>query len=213
MAYKNIEVEEFINKTYSKDPAPGGGGVSSLCGSLGTALAGMVSNFTTGKKKYAEFEEDIKEIINKSKKLQNRFLDLIDEDEENFLPLSKAYGIKAETEEERKQKQEEISRCSIIACKAPLEIIDTAYEAIMIHKELVKKGSVLLISDVGVGIECLRSALKGGYLNMMINMGTITDKDFIDKNLNTYKNKVNDGIKLCDKIYEEVLNKLNIEGI
>ena len=58
MAYKNIEVEEFINKTYSKDPAPGGGGVSSLCGSLGTALAGMVSNFTTGKKKYAEFEEE-----------------------------------------------------------------------------------------------------------------------------------------------------------
>lgn len=64
-----------------------------------------------------------------------------------------------------------------------------------------------------VGIECLRSALKGGYLNMMINMGTITDKDFIDKNLNTYKNKVNDGIKLCDEIYEEVLNKLNIEEI
>ena len=94
-----------------------------------------------------------------------------------------------------------------------MDIIDTSYEAILLHKELVKKGSVLLISDVGVGIECLRSALKGGYLNMMINMGTISNKTFIDKNLNAYKKKVDDGIKLCDEIYEEVLKKLNIEGI
>jgi len=213
MSYKNISVSEFIEKTYSKDPAPGGGGVCSLCGALGSALAGMVSNFTTGKKKYAEYEEDIKKIIIKTKNLQNRFLELIDEDEENFLPLSKAYGIKAVTPEEKEQKDLRISECSIIACKAPMEVIDIAYEAILIHRELVNKGSILLISDVGVGAECLRSAIKGGYLNMMINMGSIKDNNFIDENLKIYKDKVDKGLKLCDEIYTEVLNKLNIEEI
>ena len=213
MAYKDITLEEFIDKTHSKLHAPGGGGVAALCLSLGSALAGLVANFTKGKKKYIEYEEDIKVIIEKSKNIQKRCLELIDEDEENFIPLSKAYGIKAETKEEKENKQKEISRCSIIACKAPMEIVDISYEAILFHKELLKKGSVMLVSDVGVGVECLRSALKGGFLNMMINMGTISDRSFIDNNLHKYKKKYEDGIILCDEIYREVLNKLNIEDM
>lgn len=210
MTYKNYTLQDFVNKTYSKDPAPGGGGGCSLCAALGVALSGMVANFTTGKKKYAQYEEDIQKIIKDAKKLQDRFLSLIDEDEENFVPLSKAYGLKAESEEEKKFKEEEISRCSIIACKAPMEIIDISYEAVLIHEQLLRKGSVLLISDVGVGVECLRTALKGAYLNVMINMKTINDQSFVKRNLKEYKDKVDKGLILCDKIYDEVCNKLSI---
>ena len=145
-----------------------------------------------------------------NEKLQDRFLSLIDEDEENFVPLSKAYGLKAESEEDKKFKEEEISRCSIIACKAPMEIIDISYEAVLIHEQLLSKGSVLLISDVGVGVECLRTSLKGAYLNVMINMKTINDKSFVKKNLKEYKDKVDNGLILCDKIYDAVCNKLSI---
>lgn len=210
MAYKDYTLQDFVNKTYSKDPVPGGGGVCSLCGSLGVALSGMVSNFTTGKKKYAQYEEDIQKIIKDAKRLQERFLSLIDEDEENFIPLSKAYGLKAESDEEKKFKDDEISRCSIIACKAPIEIIGISYEAILLHKELLTKGSVLLISDVGVGVECLRTALKGAYLNVLINMKTIKDSSFIEKNLKECKDKVDSGLILCDEVYDKVLDRLNI---
>lgn len=211
MAYKDISLKEFTDRTFDKDPAPGGGGVCSLSGALGAALSGMVANFTTGKKKYAQYENDIQNILKKAKQLQNRFLELIDEDEENFIPLSKAYSLKAQTEKEKKFKEEEISKCSITATKAPMEVIDIAYDALLLHEELIQKGSALLISDVGVGTECLRCALKSGYLNMMINMGTVKDKKFIEENLNKYKTKVHKGIKLCDKIYDKVLKQLNIE--
>ena len=50
-----MSIESFVNDTYSDKPAPGGGGVCALIGSLGAALAGMVANLTTGKKKYAKY--------------------------------------------------------------------------------------------------------------------------------------------------------------
>ena len=91
---------EFVEALYSKAAVPGGGGAAALVGAVGTALAGMVGNLTTGKKKYAEFEEDIQRILKEAQALQDRLLAMIDEDAENFLPLSKAYGLPKETEEE-----------------------------------------------------------------------------------------------------------------
>ena len=63
MAYlKNLSVEEFAAVTASDAPAPGGGSVSALAGSLGAALAEMVANLTVGKAKYAEVEDEMKEL-------------------------------------------------------------------------------------------------------------------------------------------------------
>ncbi len=74
-------------------------------GALGVALGGMVCNLTTGKKKYAEYEEDIQRIMKDAEGLKNKLMAMIDQDAENFLPLSKAYGLPKETEEEKKLKK------------------------------------------------------------------------------------------------------------
>ena len=84
---------EFIEKLSSKSPTPGGGGVSALIGSLGTALGGMVCNLTIGKKKYEIYEEEVKEILDEVTYIQKRLFDLIKEDEDNFIPLSKEYSL------------------------------------------------------------------------------------------------------------------------
>ena len=98
--YKNT-CEDFTNKVFSKDPAPGGGGVAALAGALGIALGGMVCNLTAGKKKYAMYEEDIQRIIKEAEALKVRFLKMMDEDAENFVPLSQAYSLPAGTDEEK----------------------------------------------------------------------------------------------------------------
>ena len=59
---KDLTVEQFIDVTASDAPAPGGGSVSALAGGLGIALAEMVANLTIGKAKYAEVEDEMKEI-------------------------------------------------------------------------------------------------------------------------------------------------------
>ena len=96
---------EFVKELASKSPVPGGGGAAALGGAIGVALSSMVCNLTTGKKRYAEYENDIQDILKKAAALQQDLMKMIDEDAENFLPLSKAYGMPKNTEEEKKLKE------------------------------------------------------------------------------------------------------------
>ena len=200
---------EFVEKLSSKSPTPGGGGASSLVGAIGVALCSMVCSLTIGKKKYEEYESEILEILEKTNKLQNRLLELIKEDEENFLPLSKAYSLKANTEEEKKIKEETMEKCLKLASKAPLEVLKISYEAIKLHERILGKTTILVISDIGVGISSLRASLLSAKLNILININSIKDEDYKQQIKNEIDEIVNDGIKICDRVYDEVLSIIN----
>ncbi|RBP68943.1 formiminotetrahydrofolate cyclodeaminase [Alkalibaculum bacchi] len=195
---------EFADKLASKAAVPGGGGAAALVGALGTALASMVVNLTLGKKKYAEFEEINKEIMAKALKIQEELLEMVDKDAENFLPLSKAYGLPKETEEEKKYKEETLEKCLIVACGVPVDIVKKTYEAILLHEELVDKGSKLAISDVGVGVQCLRAALISGWLNVLININMIKDEAYVAQINEEIRPLVAKGTKIADEVYSKV---------
>ena len=97
----------FVDVLASKAPVPGGGGAAALVGAIGMALGSMDCNLTTGKKKYAQYEEDIQAILGKAKTLQDQLLEMIDKDAEGFFPLSQAYGLPANTDEEKAAKEVE----------------------------------------------------------------------------------------------------------
>ena len=80
MGIADKKCTEFVEVLYSKSAVPGGGGAAALVGAIGTALAGMVGNLTTGKKKYAEYEEDIQRILGEAQALQDQLMAMIDQD-------------------------------------------------------------------------------------------------------------------------------------
>ena len=178
---------EFVNLLASKSAVPGGGGAAALVGAIGMALGSMVCNLTIGKKKYAEYEDSVKEILVKAGEIEEKLLSMIDEDANNFLPLSKAYGLPTSTEEEKKIKEETMENALKVACE-----------------DLVDKGSRLAISDVGVGIQCLRSAILSGQLNVVININSIKDMEYVEKVRNEVNHLVEEGVKICDEVYAKV---------
>ena len=101
MGFSTVPCNEFVEVLASKAPVPGGGGASALVGAIGTALGNMVGSLTVGKKKYADVEEEMWELKKKADELQKELLHLIERDAEVFEPLSKAYGMPRETEEEK----------------------------------------------------------------------------------------------------------------
>ena len=107
---------EFLEELSSAAPVPGGGGASATAGAYAAALGLMVGNLTIGKKKYADVEEEICEIMIKLEKLRNRMTALVDEDASAFEPLSKVYGMPKETEEQ-KQEKEKVEGAEKSACK------------------------------------------------------------------------------------------------
>ncbi len=201
--------EKFVDETFSKAPVPGGGGVAALVGSIGVALAGMVCNLTTGKKKYAMYEDDIQRIIKEAEKLKSDLLSLIDKDAENFYPLSQCYGLPANTDEEKMIKEEKMQAALKVAITAPIEIVKISYRAIKLHEELAIKGSKLAVSDVGCGVLCLKSAMESGWLNVMINLKSIHDEEFIDSVEADLLPLIDAGEKLADDIYEDVKKQLS----
>ncbi|MDY6433024.1 MAG: cyclodeaminase/cyclohydrolase family protein, partial [Synergistales bacterium] len=148
--------ENFSELLAAKISVPGGGGAAALVGALGAALCSMAGNFTLGKKKYAEFEEDIKKILTKAEKIRLRLLELVNEDAEAFTPLAEAYAIPKDDPE----RGEILEKALLNACKAPLEMIEQCAEVINLLEEMLTKGSRLLISDVGCGALLSRAAME-----------------------------------------------------
>ena len=197
---------EFLETLSSKQPVPGGGGASALGGAVGTALGEMVSNLTIGKKKYADVEEEIREILDKLKEYRNEFMALADEDEKVFAPLAASYGMPSGTEEEKARKAEVMEVNLLAASLVPVKMMEKALEVLDFMEILAEKGSRIAISDVGVGVQFLRTALTGAVMNVFINTKSMKNREKAEE-LNRYaREMIEKGTGKADRIYEIVLN-------
>jgi methenyltetrahydrofolate cyclohydrolase len=208
MSMLNQSCSNFLEVLASKAPVPGGGGAAALGGAIGMALSNMVGNLTVGKKKYAEVEDEVKELIAKGDKVIAELKALVDEDAKVFEPLSKAYGLPKDTPEQIAYKEKVLEKCSKDACDGPMKIMRTCYEGIKIHERMGQIGTNLAISDVGCGVVFLKSALISGMLNVVINLNTIKDQEYVRKNRAEMEQLLADGSKIADATLELVLNKL-----
>ena len=164
---------DFAEVLASKASVPGGGGAAALAGALGTALCSMVGNFTVGKKKYAAVEADVQKMLTQSETLREKLLDLVDADARAFEPLSKAYAIPKEDPTHDAVLEEATLR----ACEAPMEMVRCCGRAIDMLEEMLNKGSVMLVSDVGCGALLCGAAMESAAMNVYINTGSLRDRD------------------------------------
>jgi formiminotetrahydrofolate cyclodeaminase len=198
----------FIEVLASKAPVPGGGGAAAMGGAIGMALSNMVGNLTVGKKKYADVEGEVKELIAKGEAVIVKLKRLVDKDAEVFEPLSKAYGLPKNTPEEVKFKEETMENCCKTACGVPMEIMRAAFEGIKIHARMGQIGTMIAISDVGCGVVFLKSALISGSLNVIINLNTIKDQAFLSATRKEMDELLSTGSKMADETLALVISKL-----
>ena len=208
MSMLNGSCKEFNEILASKAPVPGGGGAAALGGAIGMALSNMVGNLTIGKKKYADVEDEAKELVERGSKVIAALEALVDKDAEVFEPLSKAYGMPRGTDEEKKLKQETMEACGKVACSVPLDIMRQAYEGIKIHRRMGEIGTMIAISDVACGVAFLKAALISGSLNVIININGIKDEEFNKAAKAEMDQLLADGQKIADETLELVLGKL-----
>ncbi len=205
MKYIDISMADFACELAAKKTMPGGGSVAAYALTLSNSLASMVANFTKGKKKYAEFEEDIEKILEKTEGLSKILLAMVDEDAEAFLPLAAAYKMPSETEEERLKKDLEMQKCLKNAAMVPMNLLRISLDVLEVHTELLTKGSKMLISDVGVGVQMLKAAALSAKLNVLINIKDIKDCEFVDKISQEMEVLIKQISKESDRIYEGVV--------
>ena len=201
-------IEGFLEVLSSKEPVPGGGGASALAGALGNALGQMVANLTIGKKKYADVEAEIKELLGRMQKLQAAFVTLADRDAQVFAPLAQCYSLPSLTEEEKAYKEKVMEERLLDASFVPLEIMEHAVAMLGILEILGDKGSRLAVSDVGVGVQFIRASLLGAGMNVYINTKSMKNREKAEE-LNARAGQlIEEGTAWADRIYAKVLDQL-----
>ncbi len=176
MHLTELTTEQYINLLSSDAPAPGGGSASALCGAQGAALTAMVARLTLGKAKYAEFEPLCSASAQRADVLRDALLAAIDRDTEAFNEVSAAFKLPKETEEQKAVRKAAIQKATLHATQVPFETMGLACQALEVCASLVGKSNRSAASDLGVAALNLLCCVRGAWLNVLINLGSLGDE-------------------------------------
>ncbi|MBF8982917.1 cyclodeaminase/cyclohydrolase family protein [Lutibacter sp. B2] len=177
----NMNIKDFLDKTASSDPVPGGGSVAALSAAVAGALTEMVAGLTIGKKKYVEVEEEMKEVQKAALEFRNKFVDDIDRDSDAFNEVMAAFKLPKETDEEKEKRKEAIQEGTKKASLVPLDVAKDAFKIMEIIEKVVVKGNQNAVTDGAVAAMMARTAVLSALYNVKINLGSIKDEAFVAK--------------------------------
>ncbi len=201
-------VTNFLDELASNAPAPGGGSVAALGGALGAALVSMVCNLTLGKKGYDAVQDDIQDLLAQSEALRAELTNLLEEDVKVYTAYSVAAKLPRSTDEEKAERTKAVQAALKNATMVPMRIAETAVKVMDLCMPTAEKGNKWAVSDAGVAVLMAEAALRSAALNVLINLGSIKDEDFVAEK-RTHLNSLLEGKGVMrDEIYEYVVSKL-----
>ena len=177
----SMKINSFLSELASSSPAPGGGSVAALAGSLGAALSSMVCNLTIGKEKYIDVLDEIKETLKKSEKIRKNLIRLIDEDTKAFNDVMKAFKMPKESENQKEKRRKAIQEGYKNAAKVPFKTAEICEKIFEVAKIVAKKGNQNSITDSAVSAIMAKAGIESAILNVKINLGSIKDENFVKK--------------------------------
>ena len=208
MKLAELKTAEFVDLLASDAPAPGGGSAAALEGALGAALTAMVCGLTVGKKKYAEYQELAQSAQAKATDLKARFVDVMDRDTEAFNVVSAAFGMPKETDEEKAARSAAIQKGLEGCTKTPFEMMELAVETLELTASILGKSNDSAASDLGVSALSLRAAIQGAWLNVLINIGSLKNKELAEDYRKKGEALLAKALPLADQIYDTVVKSM-----
>ena len=181
MKYKELIIEDFLDKLSSTESMPGGGVAAALVGANAISCALKVCNLSLGKEKYKENEELIKESIHTLEEKRKRFLEYMDEDAEHFKTMEEVYKLPKNTLEEKEKRKEALANACLVCSDTPMKIIETAISSLDTVSHLVGKTNVSAASDLKIAELLLKATVHCGWDNVEINAKYIKDEKYQDK--------------------------------
>jgi len=198
----------FADELSTDSPAPGGGSVAALCGALGGALGAMVANLTVGKKGLEDSWEPMKGAAVRGQALKDWFLAAVDEDTAAFNRVMDAMKLPKKTPEEQEAKDRAIQEATKGATLVPLSVLEKSLEVFDLAEETARRGNPNSMSDAGVAALCARTCAEGAYLNVIINLGGLSDAAWAASTREKAEGLRRTALDRADAIQREVREKL-----
>ncbi len=207
--YLERPMRDFIGDTAARLPAPGGGSVAALVGSLGAALLCMVGNYTVGKKQYEGVQDEVARILEAAVSLKDKLSSLVQEDIRAYQNYSHTSQMPKDTHEQRKTRSEALERSLKEAALVPLKTSELSLRVIELAEEILPLGNPYLLSDVGVGALLAGGALEAGAINVQINLSYIKDTHFVKEKKDLICSYLSKGREIAKRVVREVTEKIS----
>jgi formiminotetrahydrofolate cyclodeaminase len=202
----DMGVQEFIEELASNSPAPGGGSVAALAGSLSAALTSMVAQLTANQSGASEQErERMRQVLDQAPSLMHSLGKHVDEDTAAFNRVMDAYRMPKGTGDEREQRSRSIQQALQAAAEHPLRVAGECLQLLDCCRAAVQYGNPNALSDAGVAVLMAHSGVVGALLNVTINLGGIKDPECRER-MQAEKDRI---AKAADELRREIMETLS----
>jgi len=174
--WKEMSLTEFISRTASADPVPGGGSIAALTAAQGAGLVGMLASLTKGKTGYEPIWEKMSETADVSAKQAQRFLDFIQKDVDVFNEYMAVLKMPKDTDEQKAARSALLQKAVINATEVPLSLAKECYGFISVAEYTIDYGNKGATSDGCIAVLLLKSAALAALYNVKINLPSIKDE-------------------------------------
>lgn len=200
----SMTARDFVDEVSSESPAPGGGSVAALAGSLCAALSAMVANLTVGKQGYEKVWPEMSELAEKGQAIKDKLIKAVDEDTNAFNDLMEAMRLPKATPEQKASREAAMEQGYKKAAAVPLQTAKACLEAMELSLTAAQKGNANSASDAGVAALMARAGVEGAGLNVLINLGDIKDRAFVEANKKEVAQLKQRSEDLCREILDAV---------
>ncbi len=163
----------FLDAVASAEPAPGGGSAAAHAGALAAALVSMVARLTLGKKKYADVQGEMNQLLEQAESLRKQFTIAVEQDAAAFHAVMAAMKLPKEPEAKAAERSAAIEAATLEATRLPLSVAGMAVRTLQLAVQAAALGNTNAISDAGTGAALARASLQGAALNVRINASSL----------------------------------------
>jgi glutamate formiminotransferase/formiminotetrahydrofolate cyclodeaminase len=174
----SMTIDRFVDEVSSNSPAPGGGSVAALAGSLGAALAAMVANLTVGKAGYESAWASSSALAERAQDIKAALLAAVDDDTRAFDDVLAAMRLPKATDADKRTRSDAIAAAYEKATAVPLATARLCLQAIELAEEAARTGNRNSASDAGVGALLAKAGLESALLNVRINLPSVREGAF-----------------------------------
>jgi len=170
----SLTIGEFLERTASKDPTPGGGGVAGVTGALAAALGEMVLAFSIGKKGLEDHQARLADCSRSVGAMRKRLLELADEDAAAYAKLNSVMKLPKDSPE----RKTELPKAALDAARVPLDVIRVSSELVLCFEVMAEISNPWLKSDLAIAVILTEAVARASRWNIVVNMGFMDGQGF-----------------------------------
>ena len=168
--------KDFIAQLAEGTPTPGGGSAAAHTAAAAAALVSMVTRLTIGKKKYADVEAKMWDILSQATQLTSEFRQAVVDDSQAFMKIMEAFKLPKETDEQIARRNAVVEEHTFGAAIVPLEVARKCLKVMSLAAEVIQQGNLNAISDGGSAAFLAKAAFTAAGMNVRINLLNVSDQ-------------------------------------